>query len=88
MGTQACFADKVLQVRADGERKFDMVSEDHLLRHHQVRKQCCLGRTRLYELREQGLFPAPLAGFGNRLIWRSSDVQAWIAARSKVNAAV
>ena len=65
----------------DEEREFNMISEDHLLRQHDVLKQVCLSRTRVYELREEGLFPIPLAGFGNRLIWRSSDIQAWIAAR-------
>ena len=65
----------------DEESEFNMISEDHLLRQPEVLKQVCLGRTRVYELRGEGLFPAPLAGFGNRLIWRASDIQAWIAAR-------
>ena len=58
-----------------------MDDEDHLLRQPAVLKLCCLGRTRVYELREEGRFPAPLVGFGNRLIWRASEIQAWIAAR-------
>ena len=65
-----------------------MDDEDHLLRQPAVLKLCCLGRTRVYELREEGLFPAPLAGFGNRLIWRSSDIQAWIVAREAQSSAV
>ena len=58
-----------------------MDDQDHLLRQPAVLKLCCLGRTRVYELRKLGVFPLPLTGFGNRLIWRASDIQAWIAAR-------
>ena len=58
-----------------------MDDQDHLLRQAAVLKLCGLGRTRVHKLRKLGLFPLPLAGFGNRLNWRSSDIQAWIAAR-------
>ncbi|MGF6481981.1 helix-turn-helix transcriptional regulator [Paraburkholderia sp. JPY419] len=56
---------------------------DHLLALAEVR-QCVggLGQSTLYRLMQLGQFPKPVPlGVGNRVAWRESDVQQWIADR-------
>lgn len=52
-----------------------------LLRIHNVRDICTLSRTEIYRRLSTGQFPAPVAIGRRSVAWRSSDIQAWIAAR-------
>jgi prophage regulatory protein len=54
---------------------------DRLLRLPQVREKVGLGRSAVYRLISEGLFP-PGVRIGERAVaWRESDLDAWIATR-------
>jgi prophage regulatory protein len=42
-------------------------------------------RVTLWRWAKQGKFPAPVALGGGRIAWRRSEIDAWIAARPRVN---
>ena len=57
-----------------------------LIRLKQVREACALSRSELYRRIGRGEFPKPVAIGQRAVAWRSSDIQAWIAARTSKSA--
>jgi prophage regulatory protein len=56
-----------------------------LERLQKVRERCALSRSELYRRIKTGEFPRPVALGLRAVAWRSSDVDAWISARSPKN---
>jgi prophage regulatory protein len=55
---------------------------DILLKLHKVKEQCALSRSELYRRIRLGDFPQPVSLGARAVAWRSSDIDAWIAARA------
>ncbi|MFD2233164.1 helix-turn-helix transcriptional regulator [Phaeospirillum tilakii] len=54
---------------------------EKLIRIKDVVSQTGLGRSTVYKLIGEGLFPSPLHPVGRASAWPESEVQRWIAAR-------
>lgn len=52
---------------------------DKLLRMSEVEELVGLRKSAIYDRVSRNLFPAPRSTYGNRVAWRSSDIQRWIA---------
>ncbi|RMD92992.1 MAG: AlpA family phage regulatory protein [Alphaproteobacteria bacterium] len=59
---------------------------DRLLRIGDVLRLTSLSRSRVYELRARGDFPAPVRVSSRGVRWRQSDVVAWIESRPSAGA--
>lgn len=55
---------------------------DSFMRLREVKIATSLSKTLIYTLIRSGRFPRPLRLSANRVAWRLSDVQAWIAGHS------
>ena len=54
---------------------------DSLLGWREVRARCGnIGRTSVYRLIRDGKFPAPVAVGSGRVMWRATEIEAWMAA--------
>lgn len=60
---------------------------DRLLRLSDVRFLTGLGRSSIYAAMAEGTFPGAVNVTGYAVAWRESEIDAWIAARTKVTAA-
>ena len=64
------------------------VAQDRLIRMDEVERLTGLKKSTIYNnLRVKGGFPRPLRLGARAVAWRESEVQAWIAARTKTGGA-
>lgn len=56
---------------------------DHLLSLSEVKNATSLGKTTIYRLMRDSLFPQPVYLSARRVAWLGSDIQTWISARLK-----
>jgi prophage regulatory protein len=61
----------------------DPIGASRLLSWAQVRARVPLSRATVWTLRRRGTFPKPIQISPNRIAWRASDLDAWIAARAE-----
>ena len=54
-----------------------------LLKIAAVRERTTLGRTTIYQLVKSGQFPAPVSLGARAVAWRESEVEQWIADRTR-----
>lgn len=59
--------------------------DETILRLAAVKKATGLSRTTIYIRSRAGTFPAPVSIGGNRIGWRESEINSWIAQRSPDN---
>ena len=61
---------------------------ERLIRMRELTRLVGAGRSTIHRLVADGRFPRPIYPYGNRIAaWRSTDVQQWIAARFRGEAA-
>ena len=56
----------------------------HVLRRRQVQQRTGLSRSTIYELVRRGEFPAPIKLTAYAVGWLDSEVDDWLAARSRI----
>lgn len=54
------------------------IHEPLLIQKQAVLKLVSLGKTKLSEMVEKGEFPAPISAVSRPLLWKYSDVKAWV----------
>jgi prophage regulatory protein len=58
--------------------------EDHFLDQREVCKRTTLHRNTIYKLEQKGEFPKRRVVAGGKVVWRASEIAAWIASRPTV----
>ena len=56
---------------------------DKLMTPSEVRERVRLSETSLYRLRRKGKFPSPIVLGERKHAWRESEVNAWLASRTR-----
>ena len=52
--------------------------ESPIINQSEVLRLTTLSRSKMYDLAKKGRFPKPLKLVGNRVVWRTAEVMAWI----------
>lgn len=88
--TEAAPAPKIKAPRSRGttpEADSAGMQLDRILRQEQAEEMSGLAYSSIRDLESKGLFPARVQLPGNRVGWRASEIQNWIAALPRVGGA-
>ena len=60
-----------------------MITQTRLLRRTEVERFCQIGRSTIYRLMREGLFPVPIRVGPRAVRWPENELTAWLAGRPR-----